>query len=243
MTGALLLLFGSLKVFAWVNQRLVERQVSYEATRVAAGSTEPGKLWVEPSAPLHILFAPLAVLERLIERAKQLLLDSRATFTLFDFMKGQVTTHTMAEIIDSSTEHGISIVLADFRRDTLGLVVSHTNPDGTFDAASPVTLVLNELWLEGATAERVAPVLAHEGWHVTQLFSGISDDFANYPRVVDIEYEAFVAGAAAWDDLKGSQSELTLDAGSGCVAAGEARCKEILATDFGYSVGPRQPSA
>ena len=42
MIGALLLLFGSLKVYLWINERLVSRQLAYEATRVAAGSTQPG---------------------------------------------------------------------------------------------------------------------------------------------------------------------------------------------------------
>ena len=46
--GVLLLLFGSLKVFLWVNERIVQRQKSYEATRVSGGS------WTEPSKPLRI---------------------------------------------------------------------------------------------------------------------------------------------------------------------------------------------
>ncbi len=48
LMGALLLLLGSLKVFLWVNERLVQRQRSYEATRVSGGS------WTEPSKPLRI---------------------------------------------------------------------------------------------------------------------------------------------------------------------------------------------
>jgi len=42
MLGALLLLLGSVKVYLWVNERLISRQQAYEATRVAAGSTQPG---------------------------------------------------------------------------------------------------------------------------------------------------------------------------------------------------------
>lgn len=48
LIGALLLLFGSLKVFLWINERLVKRQVSYEATRVSGGN------WDEPSKKLDI---------------------------------------------------------------------------------------------------------------------------------------------------------------------------------------------
>ncbi|MBI4322870.1 MAG: hypothetical protein HY596_01195 [Candidatus Omnitrophica bacterium] len=54
LIGALLLLFGSLKVFLWINERLVKRQVSYEDTRVAAGSQDSLKLWEEPTEPLKI---------------------------------------------------------------------------------------------------------------------------------------------------------------------------------------------
>lgn len=55
LIGALLLLFGSLKVFLWMNGRVIARQQSYEATRVAAGSkATPGTLWNEPNAKLRI---------------------------------------------------------------------------------------------------------------------------------------------------------------------------------------------
>ena len=49
MIGAILLLFGSLKLFLWLNERLVTRHQNYEATRVSGGP------WVEPSRPLRIL--------------------------------------------------------------------------------------------------------------------------------------------------------------------------------------------
>jgi hypothetical protein len=127
--------------------------------------------------------------------------------------------------------------------EALAAVFFGVTPTGRFDAAAGVQLIWDAAWLNGATTEMVAAVLAHEGWHVTQLFTGIHDDFTHYPRVIDVEYEAFVAGTAAWDTLKGSQRELTLDAGSACVAQGEARCKEILATDFGYPIGPRPHSS
>ena len=48
LIGMLLLLLGSLKVFVWMNERLVARQRSYENTRVSGGR------WVEPSKPLDI---------------------------------------------------------------------------------------------------------------------------------------------------------------------------------------------
>ena len=54
LVGAMILLLGSLQVFLWVNERLVKRHLSYEATRVAAGSNEPGKLWQEPTTRLKI---------------------------------------------------------------------------------------------------------------------------------------------------------------------------------------------
>lgn len=36
------LCFGSVKIFTWLNERMVLRQEGYEATRVAAGSDSPG---------------------------------------------------------------------------------------------------------------------------------------------------------------------------------------------------------
>ena len=63
-----------------------------------------------------------------------------------------------------------------------------------------------------------------------------------FVRVEDTRIAAVGAGAAAWEALKGDQTESTLDAGSACVAQGEARCKEILSTDFNYGTGPRRPS-
>ena len=54
MIGALVLLFGSIKVFIWLAQRLVARQQAYENTRVAAGSSAPGRKWDEPSQKLSI---------------------------------------------------------------------------------------------------------------------------------------------------------------------------------------------
>lgn len=52
--GALLLLVGCLQVFVWINQRMVARQQSYEATRLPAASTAPGTRWDEPSERLEI---------------------------------------------------------------------------------------------------------------------------------------------------------------------------------------------
>jgi hypothetical protein len=39
MVVVMLLLFGSLKIFLWLNERMVRRQVAYENTRVAAGAS------------------------------------------------------------------------------------------------------------------------------------------------------------------------------------------------------------
>ncbi len=38
-----LLLLGALKIFVWVNSRLVTRQELYEESRISAGSDDPGK--------------------------------------------------------------------------------------------------------------------------------------------------------------------------------------------------------
>ena len=51
LLGVMLLLIGSLKLFLWINDGLVERQRSYEATRQAAGNAPPGQQaaqWTEP---------------------------------------------------------------------------------------------------------------------------------------------------------------------------------------------------
>jgi len=55
MIGALLLLFGALKVFIWINRRIVLRQQRYEATRVVAGSSNSVTSWNEPTEKLTIL--------------------------------------------------------------------------------------------------------------------------------------------------------------------------------------------
>ena len=54
MIGALLLLFGSIKVFTWLAQRIVARQQAYENSRVSAGSSAPGQRWNEPSQKLSV---------------------------------------------------------------------------------------------------------------------------------------------------------------------------------------------
>lgn len=40
----MLLLVGSIKVFVWLNERMVMRQLDFERTRVAAGSTPPASV-------------------------------------------------------------------------------------------------------------------------------------------------------------------------------------------------------
>lgn len=178
--------------------------------------------------------------QSLIDAAKGLLAQSTAVFTLFDFDQGQSVTHAIGEIVDAILGHQVPMLVGDLSQyGALAAVFFEVTSAGLFDPSKPVELVFDTGFLATATVEAVAAVMAHEGWHVRQVFSGIIDDFTNYPRVVDIEYEAFVAGAAVWDAHNGGQSEPTLDAGSACVAAGEARCKEILATDFGYPTGPR----
>lgn len=42
LAGALLLMFGALKVFTWLAGTMVLRQQDYEATRVEAGSIDMG---------------------------------------------------------------------------------------------------------------------------------------------------------------------------------------------------------
>lgn len=48
LTGALLLMLGSFKVFLWCAERLIRRQQAYECTRVKAASTQPG-FWEDPA--------------------------------------------------------------------------------------------------------------------------------------------------------------------------------------------------
>jgi hypothetical protein len=57
MLGALLLLLASAKVYLWINERLVTRQLAYEATRVAAGSAQPG-VWDNSASQLRLDFFP-----------------------------------------------------------------------------------------------------------------------------------------------------------------------------------------
>ena len=50
LVGMMLLLFGSLQVFVWINGRVIQRQMDYEATRVTAGSTTPSQaseIWTD----------------------------------------------------------------------------------------------------------------------------------------------------------------------------------------------------
>ncbi len=55
LIGALLLLFGSFKVFLWLTERIVSRQTAYENSRVAAGS-DASAPWNDPTdqQPLRI---------------------------------------------------------------------------------------------------------------------------------------------------------------------------------------------
>jgi len=54
LIGVMLLLFGSLKFFLWLNTSYVVRERNYEQTRAAAASDlTPGKRWVEPR-PLDV---------------------------------------------------------------------------------------------------------------------------------------------------------------------------------------------
>jgi hypothetical protein len=43
-----ILLIGTAKIFLWINDSMVRRQVNYEATRVAAGSAEFGAVTLAP---------------------------------------------------------------------------------------------------------------------------------------------------------------------------------------------------
>ncbi len=53
LLGALLLLLGSLKVFLWINQRTITRQIAYEDTRVAAGDDQPGR-WEDQASSIRL---------------------------------------------------------------------------------------------------------------------------------------------------------------------------------------------
>ena len=55
MVGALLLLFGSIKIFMWIGESLISRQQRYDATRGEAASGQPDAAY-EPSTRLDIFF-------------------------------------------------------------------------------------------------------------------------------------------------------------------------------------------
>lgn len=206
----------------------------------AVGGIGPGTVAASPGIEAR---DPTAAERRVIDAARNILLASSVTFSLFDFTTGAMATQAVAQVVNEVGLHGVPLLMADLSSiGALAAVFSSRNSDRTFDRSKPVYLVFDVKQLAIKTKEIVAAILEHESWHVHQLFSGIMDDFIHYPRTVDIEYEAFVAGAAVWDSVKGSQTDRTLDAGSACVAQGEARCKEILALGFGYSVAPRKPS-
>ena len=48
LSCSLLLLFGSFKVFVWLNERLITRQQYYASTRSVAGQSAT-KIWVDPT--------------------------------------------------------------------------------------------------------------------------------------------------------------------------------------------------
>ena len=177
----------------------------------------------------------------IITAAQGILLQSALTFQLFDFSQGAMVTRSIADMANNVPRSGVPFLTANLfgPLGALAAVFNTLNPDGTVNIGEPVYLVFDRSVLATRTTEAIASIMAHESWHVNQIYNGIMNDFVNYPRVVDIEYEAFVVGTVVWNDIKGPQTERSLDAGAGCVAAGEARCKEILVTDFGYPTGPR----
>ena len=52
--GTLLLLFGTLRVFMWMNSRILTREQDYDNTRVDAGSSLTYVDWNESRQPLRI---------------------------------------------------------------------------------------------------------------------------------------------------------------------------------------------
>jgi len=56
LVAAFILLFGAVKVFVWVNERMVLRQEQYEATRVEAASDSPGLELDESNFPRLDIF-------------------------------------------------------------------------------------------------------------------------------------------------------------------------------------------
>lgn len=183
---------------------------------------------------------PNEIEQALIDAALSLLLNSPVTFQLFDFAQGALAIFNTAQVVQSMLDASVPIRMGDL---VGSLAEVHFSVDENGNVVLPpigeLFMAFDRTWMQGKTVEQVASVLAHEAWHVFQVLSGRMNDYANYPRTVDIEYESFVAGSAAWDLYGSGQSEPTLDAGSACVAQGEARCKEILATDFNYGSGLR----
>ncbi|MBI2174608.1 MAG: hypothetical protein HYU33_05375 [Candidatus Omnitrophica bacterium] len=193
-------------------------------------------------APDFALDVPTDAEQAILDAALMLLSTSSITFQLYDFSTGQMVTRSTATIVDTIRQRLSNILVANLLG-TIGALAAvnfSSQSDGTVDFSQPIRMIFDRLVLATSTVEAIASIMAHEGWHLYQIYSGIIDDFTNYPRVVDVEYEAFVAEAAVWNAVGQGQSEPNQDAGSACVAQGEARCKEILATDFGYPTGPRR---
>jgi hypothetical protein len=60
MGAVFLLILGSLKIYLWVNERLISRQQFYEATRVVAGSAPPGAplVWDDSASRIRLDIFP-----------------------------------------------------------------------------------------------------------------------------------------------------------------------------------------
>lgn len=183
---------------------------------------------------------PTVAEKALLDTAKTLLLASSVTFSLFDFSTGGIVSHAVADVAAGLAAHGVPFLVGNLLRTSgaLAEVLAYLDEKGQFLPELPVQMIFDREVLATYTAEAVAAIMAHESWHVEQLFSGIMDDYGNYPRTVDIEWEAFVAGAAVWDASKGNQSNRALDNASACVALGEGACKAVLA--FSYGPGNRR---
>ena len=61
LIAVVILLLGSVKIFVWMNERMVLRQEAYEDSRVPAGSDEPGVQVDETDFPALDIFGEVSL--------------------------------------------------------------------------------------------------------------------------------------------------------------------------------------
>lgn len=201
---------------------------------IPSGPSSPVEFEIAPGVFAHL---PTNAERDVIMTVVNMLLRLNLEIEMMNLGTGELVTHTIRDIVAQVFRRGVRILTGDvLSRGAYAEVWYSFNED--FEVmSSPIYMVIDELVLTAATNEVIASIFSHESWHVHQALNGISEDFTNYPRQVDIEYEAFFVEAAVWETIKDGQT--AFDDVTQCIASGEAMCKEILATDYGYSTGLR----